>query len=78
MNFQEYMQLEIESNVKEKVITFNSIVKLDGEYEVTLLDIMYVYIPFSLGNLAVDRNIVKNEKLNMGFTISIPEERIVG
>ena len=77
MNFNEYMQLEIDCGLEETIINFKNIVQLDGEYEVALVDIMYDYAPFTLKNLSVNKNSVKKENIDYKFTIHIPEEGIV-
>ena len=77
MNFNEYMQLEIDCGLEETKINFKNIVQLDGEYEVALVDIMYDYAPFTLKNLSGNKNSVKKENIAFKFTIFIPEEEIV-
>ena len=47
MNFNEYMQVEIDCGLEETIISFKNIVQLDAEYEVALVDIMYDYAPFT-------------------------------
>ena len=41
MNFQNYMQLELKPELNENIIRCKNVLKLDGEYEVALIDILY-------------------------------------
>ena len=65
MNFNEYMQIEIENGNKEKVVNLKNIINLDEDYEVALLDIMYDYTPFSLSQLTVSKNVIRKDALHL-------------
>ena len=71
MNFNEYMQIEIENGSKEKVVDLKNIVKLDDDYEVALLDIMYEYTPFSLNQLKVKESDIRKEPHDARFELNI-------
>ena len=71
MNFNEYMQIEIENGSKEKVVTLKNIVKLDDEYEVALLDIMYEYKPFSLNQVKVKESDIRKEPHDVRFELNV-------
>ena len=71
MNFNEYMQIEIENGSKEKVVDLKNIVKLDDDYEVALLDIMYEHTPFSLNQSKVKESDIRKEPHDVGFVLNI-------
>ena len=71
MNFNEYMQIEIENGSKEKVVNLKNIVKLDDDYEVALLDIMYEYKPFSLNQLKAKASDIRKEAHDIRFELNI-------
>ena len=71
MIFNEYMQIEIENGSKEKVVDLKNIVKLDDEYEVALLDIMYEYTPFSLYQLKAKQKDIAKETLDLRFVLKV-------
>ena len=71
MIFNEYMQIEIENGSKEKVVDLKNIVKLDDEYEVALLDIMYEYTPFSLYQLKAKQKDIAKETLDLRFVLKL-------
>ena len=71
MNFNEYMQIEIENGSKEKVVNLKNIVQLDDDYEVALLDIMYEYKPFSLNQLQAKESDIRKEAHDMRFELNI-------
>ena len=54
MNFQNYMQLELKPELNENIIRFNNVVKLDGEYEVALIDIKYGHYSQRIENRKYD------------------------
>ena len=76
MNFHEYMQLEIDSNVVENKIHLRNIVNLDDDYEVALLDIIYTHYPDSIKEIKYDNSIVGDESFDIEFTIHVPEEGV--
>ena len=47
--------------MEERVVDVKNIVKLDDDYEVALLDIMYEYTPFSLNQLKVKESDIRKE-----------------
>ena len=47
MNFQDYMQLEVNSTVTENKINLRNSVNLEDDYEVEVLDIIYNHYPNS-------------------------------
>ena len=71
MNFNEYMQIEIENGSKEKVVNLKNIVKLDDDYEVALLDIMYEYKPFSLNQLKAIESDIRKEAHDARFELHV-------
>ena len=71
MNFNEYMQIEIENGNEEKVVNLKNIVKLDEDYEVALLDIMYDYTPFSLNQLTVSKSVIRNETVDLTLEVNV-------
>ena len=77
MNFQNYMQLELKPELNENIIRFKNVVKLDGEYEVALIDIMYEHYSQTIENRKYDVNIIKDENFDIRFNIHIPEEGVV-
>ena len=77
MNFQNYMQLELKPELNENIIRFKNVVKLDGEYEVALIDIMYEHYSQSIENRKYDVTIIKDENFDIRFNIHIPEEGVV-
>ena len=77
MNFQNYMQLELKPEVNENIIRFYNVVRLDGAYEVALLDIMYEHYSQTIENRKYDVSIIKDENVDIRFNIHIPEEGVV-
>ena len=72
MKFQEYMQLELKPN--EKTVTFDSNIRLDGKYEVAILDLI---IDKSVeqkygGDLLTDEN------FDIRFHVNVPEDGLSG
>ena len=63
MNFKNYMQLELKPELNENIIRFKNVVKLDGEYEVALIDIMYEHYSQTIENRKYDVSIIKDENL---------------
>ena len=78
MNFNEYMQIEIENGSKEKVVNLKNIVKLDEDYKVALLDIMYDYTPFSLNQLTVSKNVIRREAIDLTLEVNVQEDGLRG
>ena len=78
MNFTEYMQIEIENGSKEKVVNLKNVVKLDEDYEVALLDIMYEYRPFSLNQLTVSKHGIRKEAVDMTLEVNVQEDGLRG
>ena len=78
MNFNEYMQIEIENGSKEKVVNLKNVVKLDEDYEVALLDIMYDYRPFSLNQLTVSKNGIRKEAVDLTLEVHVQEHGLRG
>ena len=68
MNFQEYMQLEVNSTVIENKINLRNIVNLEDDYEVALLDIIYKHYPNSIKENKYDNSIVGDEVFDIQFT----------
>ena len=71
MNFNEYMQIEIENGSKEKVVNLKNIVKLYNDYEVALLDIMYEYKPFSINQLKANVSDIRKEAHDARFELNV-------
>ena len=71
MNFNEYMQIEIENGSKEKVVNLKNAVKLDDDYEVALLDIMYEYKPFSLNQVKVKESDIRKKPHDARFELNV-------
>ena len=78
MNFNEYMQIEIENGNKEKVVNLKNIINLDEDYEVALLDIMYDYTPFSLSQLTVSKNVIRKDALHLTLEVHVQEDGLRG
>ena len=78
MDFNEYMQIEIGHGSKENVVKLNNIVKLDEDYEVALLDIMYDYTPFSLYQLTVSKNVIRKETVDLTLEANVQEDGLIG
>ena len=76
MNFQEYMQLEVNSTVTENKINLRNNVNLEGDYEVALLDIIYNHYPNSIKENKYDNSIVGDEAFDIQFAIYVPEEGV--
>ena len=76
MNFQEYMQLEVNSTVTENKINLRNIVNLEDDYEVALMDIIYNHYPNSMKENKYDNSIVGDEVFDIQFTIYVPEEGV--
>ena len=77
MTFQNYMQVELKPELNENIIKFKNVVKLDGEYEVALIDIMYEQYSQTIENQKYDVSIIKDENFDIRFNIHIPEEGVV-
>ena len=77
MNFQNYTQLELKPDLNENIIRFKNVVKLDGEYEVALIDIMYEHYSQTIENRKYDVSIIKDENFDIRFNIYIPEEGVI-
>ena len=71
MKFNEYMQIEIENGSKDKVVDLKNIVKLDDEYEVALLDIIYNYTPFSLNQIKAKQKDIAKEAHELRFVLKV-------
>ena len=76
MNFQEYMQLEVNSTVTENKLNLRHIMTLDDDYEVTLLDIIYNNYPNSIKEYKYDNSIVGDEVFTIQVTLHVPEEGV--
>ena len=77
MNFQTYMQLELKPEVNENIIRVKNVVKLDGEYEVAVIDIMYEHYSQTIENRKYDVSIINDENVDVRCNIHIPEEGVV-
>ena len=71
MSFNEYMQTESENGSTEKLVDLQNIVKVDDEYEVALLDIMYNYTPFSLNQLKAKQKDSAKEAYELKFVLNV-------
>ena len=78
MNCNEYMQIEIENGSEEKVVNVKNIVKVDEDYEVALLDIMYDYTPFSLNQLTVSKSASRKETVDLTLEVNVQEDGLRG
>ena len=70
MNFQEYMQLEVNK------ISLRNIVNLVVDYEVALFDIIYKHYLNSIKENKYDNSIVGDDIFDAQFTIQVPEEGV--
>ena len=78
MTYNECMQIEIENGNEEKVVNLKNIVKLDEDYEVALLDIMYENTPFSLNQLTVSKNAIRKETVDLTLEVNVQEDGLRG
>ena len=81
MNFQNYMQLELKPELKpelnENIIRFKNVIKVDGEYEVALFDVMYEHYSQSIEIRKYNASIIEDEIFDMDCNIHIQDKGVV-